>query len=125
MKPRWSIVAVVSNDEDILAVARNFHPQDINLPGGNDVPEDKTPIETLRRLVPEQTGITIRSYHRMDTWRGEMRQPVYAFFIPKWSGKPRSSASGKTFWAKPRQLTSENATFAEFNKRLLKTLMRV
>lgn len=125
MQPRWSVVVVVSNGEEILAVARGFHPKDINLPGGNDIPEDTSPVETLRRMVPEQTGIVVRSYHRMDTWQGEMHQPVYAFYVPKFSGKPRSSSSGKTFWAKPQQLTSEQATFSVYNKRLLKTLMRV
>ena len=125
MQPRWSVVVVVSNGEHILAVARGFDPKNINLPGANDVADDKTPIETLRRMVPEQTGIVVRSYHRMDTWKGEMQQPVYAFFVPKWSGKPRSSSAGKTFWALPTQLTGEQSTFGEYNKRLLKTLMRV
>jgi len=125
MQPRWSVVVVVSNGEHILAVARGFDPKDINLPGGNDLEDDKTPIETLRRVVPETTGIVVRSYHRMDTWKGDMSQPVYAFFVPKWSGKPHSSSAGKTFWAKPQQLVAESATFAPHNKRLLKTLMRV
>jgi 8-oxo-dGTP pyrophosphatase MutT (NUDIX family) len=125
MKPRWSVVAVVSRDEDILAVARRFNPHDINLPGGCDHEGDRSPAETLRRVVLEETGIQVRAWHLMREFPGEMDQPVHAFFVSQWRGKARSSSAGKTLWAKPHQLTGFASTFAAHNRWLLNMLMRV
>lgn len=125
MKPRWSIVAVVTQGEDILAVARHFKPQNINLPGSSDEPEDKTPVDTLRRALLERTGITSRAHHAMEVFDGELGEPVHAYFVSQWSGKPRAGTGGKAFWAKPHQLTRPTSTFAEDNQRLLRKLMRV
>lgn len=125
MTHRWSIVAVVSNAEHILAVARGFDPRDVNLPGDSDVLEDVSPVHTLRRMVREKTGVRVLAYHRMAEWQGEHDEPVYAFFVTQWSGKPRTGTSGKAFWALPRQLIGANSTFADDNRKLLKQLMRV
>ena len=125
MKPRWSVVAVVSRGDEILAVARKFDPKDVNLPGGHDREEDLNPPHTLRRVVLEETGVRVRQYHLMTSWQGDMGQPVYAYFVSTFGGRARSSTSGKTLWAKPAQLVKDGSTFQVFNKQLLKTLMRV
>jgi len=125
MKPRHSIVAVITRGEQILAVARHFQPHDINLPGGHADAEDTSPTDTLTRKIHEETGILILGQHLMESWRGEYDQTVYAYFVSEWRGRPHSSAAGKVFWARPQSFRDPACTFADDNARLLKKLMRV
>lgn len=125
MRPRWSVVFVVMRGESLLALSRNFDPLDVNFPGGHADDTDKTPDETLRRKVSEETGLKAEAYRRVLSWRGESRQPVHAYVVTRYSGKPRASAAGRPFWARPYQLASRSATFHSANMRVMHSLLQM
>ena len=128
LRVRWSAVVVVPRGAQFLVVARDFQPQNINFPGGDSEPEDRTPKDTAIRELREETGLgtEARFVRLMDRWVGAQGQPVYAFFVTAFNGRERSSDEGKTFWTSQYPLlTSPHAEFREHNKRLLRTLTRI
>lgn len=123
---RWSVVAVVPKEDEFLAIARRFNPSDINFPGGCDVPEDLTHVDTLRRMVLEDTGVKVLGWRVMSRpWLGRFREPVFPYFVTEWKGKIRPGASGKVLWASPEKLIQDSSTYSSYAKVLLKLLMRV
>lgn len=125
MKPAWSVIAVLPRDEDVLAVARHFVPQDLNLPGGKGSDDDIDPAASLRRIVQEQTGIKVEGWRLItDRLVGFFGEPLYCFFVTRWTGKPRSSTSGKALWCDPERLVSDSSTFWKTNKFLLRKIAR-
>ena len=128
LRVRWSAVVVVPRNDQFLVVARGFQPKNINFPGGDSEPEDRTPKDTALRELREEAGLSSEpKYVRlMDKWLGSDGQPVYAFFVTAFSGRERSSDEGKTFWtSKYSMLTNSQADFRDYNKRLLRKLMRI
>lgn len=128
LRGRWSAVAIVPRGEQYLVVARNFQPKDVNFPGGNSEPGDRTPKDTAIRELLEETGVGTQPefVQLMDKWRGADGEPVYAFFVTAFTGRERSSDEGKAFWTSNlTSLTAKQSTFRVGNKRLLKKLLRL
>lgn len=121
--PAWSVVMVVlSKDDHMLAINRQFNLRDPALPGGDSEATDATPAFTARRELKEETGLVALELRCVDQWEGERGQPVYAFYIPKWQGKLRSSDEGKPFWAWPKRFLTRTATFRETTQKLFEKI---
>lgn len=125
--PAWSVVLIVFNGPvSVLAISRGFNTRDPALPGGDSEPTDTSPAETAKRELYEETGLKAVELRCMDRWVGERNQPVFAFFVPKWTGsRLRASAEGKAFWTHPQRLLGKGATYKESAKQLLLKLGRV
>ena len=126
--PAWSVVVVVfKGSQSVLAITRGFNPRDPSFPGGDSELTDKTPAETARREMREETGLKATEMRRIDEWVGERGQPVYAFLVTKWkrSGRLRSSEEGKPFWTRPQRLLVPSATYRHDARRLLSKLGRL
>ena len=116
---RWSVVLVVPVEEDVVAIAREFDPTDINLPGGWDEYTDLTPADTAKRELLEETGLQAKAFELIDYWENKNKSITYVYKITLWTGKLRSSCAGKTFLAKRDQFCKEECTFSKYNKRAL------
>jgi 8-oxo-dGTP pyrophosphatase MutT (NUDIX family) len=125
--PAWSVVVVVfSGPQNVLAISRSFNTRDPSFPGGDSEPFDRSPADTAKRELFEETGVTATELRCMDEWTGERGQQVYAFFVPKWKGKRlRTSDEGKPYWTRPHRLLVKTATFKDSAQRLLEKLGRV
>lgn len=119
---RWNVVLIVPVEDNVVAIARGFDPVDVNLPGGTDQYLDKSPADTARRELLEETGLIAVDLELVDCWKLRDNSVTYAYLVKLFTGKIRSSSAGKTFLAKPRQLCTEECTFASKNVRLLKRL---
>lgn len=121
--PAWSVVVIVANgNNDLLAITRNFNVRDPAFPGGDSEPTDATPAQTAARELFEETGITAIASRCIDQWVGERDQPVFAFFVPKWKGRLRTSPEGKPFWTQPKTLLTKTAYYHEDSQRILMKL---
>ena len=122
--PAWSVVIVVANgNSDVLVLSRGFNVRDLALPGGDSEPGDTSPAQTAQRELFEETGINAQSANCIDRWEGERGQPVFAFFIPKWTGRRlRASTEGKPFWATPHKLLGKTCYYRDDAKRIFEKL---
>lgn len=121
MNEPWAAVVVVISGPHVLAVARDFHPTDLNFPGGRADPGDKTPMQTAVRELYEETGIRAQTLELLDRWDHNGR-PTYAYLATVWKGRPRSSPEGKACWVFPSAVTSKASTFHRANHRLIQRL---
>lgn len=119
---RWNVVLIVPIEGQVVAIARDFDPVDVNLPGGSDEYLDKNPMDTARRELLEETGLQSVEMTLVDCWKNKDSSVTYAYQVTLFAGKLRSSSAGKTFLAAPKQLCREECTFAGKNTRLLKRL---
>lgn len=112
----WSVVLVVPRANQFVAIARGFAPRNVNFPGGNRDPEDRTPADTAVRELYEETGLrTTPEFLRIIAkWKGSQGQDVYAFKVARYIGRLRSSTEGKVFWTS--QLGSFISPTSEFAK---------
>jgi 8-oxo-dGTP pyrophosphatase MutT (NUDIX family) len=123
--PRWSSVVVAFDGERVLAISRGFNPRDPALPGGDGEAGDTTPASTAAREMFEETGLRARELRLMDTWVGDRGQTVYAFFVPRWTGRIRSSSEGKVYWSSLGNVLRRSATYRKDAKRLLEKMGRL
>lgn len=122
------VVAVLCRRDLVLALARGFHADDVNLPSDVATPDEFAPALTLERMLFEKAGLHVVSYRLMSWWdesptNGGRR--LYAYFVTSWRGRVRSSSAGKMFWARPQDLVAPSCTFRERNRKLLAKLGRI
>lgn len=122
--PAWSVVIVVANgNNDVLAISRGFAVRDPAFPGGDSEPGDETPAKTVQRELYEETGLRAQEAKLIDRWEGERGQPVFVFYVPKFSGRRlRASTEGKPFWTQPNTLLMKSAYYRDEAKRILEKL---
>jgi 8-oxo-dGTP pyrophosphatase MutT (NUDIX family) len=121
--PAWSVVVVVPNGQDILAISRGFNVRDPALPGGDSEDTDEVPAQTAVRELLEETGVTALEARCFDRWIGDRGQPVFAFYIPRWKCKRlRVSSEGKPFWTEPHKLLVKTAYYKDEAKSILEKL---
>lgn len=124
--PAWSVVVVVSNgNNDVLAISRGFNLRDPALPGGDSEPFDESPAQTAARELLEETGLKALEMRCFDRWVGERNQPVFAFYVPQWKGRLRTSSEGKPFWTQPKNLLSKFAYYHDEAKRVFEKLQEL
>ncbi len=123
--PRWSAVTVVFDGDRVLALSRGYNPRNPAFPGGDAEKRDLDPARTAGRELYEETGIRARELRLMETWVGERGQKVYAFFVPRWHGRIRSSSEGKTYWSFAGNMCRDSAVFRQDAERLLRKLGRL
>jgi 8-oxo-dGTP pyrophosphatase MutT (NUDIX family) len=124
--PAWSVVVVVSNGPNVLALSRAFNVRDPAFPGGDSESTDESPAQTAVRELFEETGITAIEARCFDRWEGERGQPVFAYFVPRWKGKRlRVSPEGKPFWTHPDTLLTKTAHYHQDAQRILDALRQV
>lgn len=124
----WSVVLVVPRGTLLLAQARRFVSRDRNFPGGDSEADDRNAAHTASRLLQEETGLLSRpeDFQMLDTWTGERGQPVYAYLVTRFRGRPRASGKGKVFWTKKYEsLMTVTCTFAPYNTRVIQKLMEI
>lgn len=117
--PAWSAVVVVPKGRNVLILNRGFVPRDPALPGGDSEPQDKTPAETARRELYEESGLVALEVKCIDEWTGERGQPVYVFLVLRWKGRVRSSSEGKPFFGAPARLLLPTAKYHQDAARVL------
>jgi 8-oxo-dGTP pyrophosphatase MutT (NUDIX family) len=121
--PAWSVVLVVPQGKNVLALSRSFNVRDPALPGGDSEEADETPAATAVRVLLEETGLRAVELKCIDQRVGERGQPVFAYFIPRWRGsRLRVSDAGKPFWTHPSALTVKTAQFREIAQQLFDKL---
>lgn len=122
--PAWSVVIVVANGHNnVLAIARGFRSLDPALPGGDSEEGDDSPAQTAQRELYEETGLKALEVRCFDRWVGERGQPVFVFYVPKFSGRRmRASSEGKPFWTQPNKLLLKSAYYCNEAQRVLEKL---
>ena len=118
---QWDAAVVLLRrfDGKVLGVTRGSNVQDINLPGGNREPGDKTPVDTARRELMEETGLMVDVLDPIDSWNSNGKN-VVAFRGHGFARGPlRLSSEGYPMWVKPNRLTTASSTYRMINKRLL------
>jgi 8-oxo-dGTP diphosphatase len=84
-----AIVFVMNSDNQVLLYRRIntwYEPNKLALIGGN-VDEGESPIETAKREVLEETGITINTIEHLLTVTGDNYE-VHYFLTRDWNGEP-------------------------------------
>jgi 8-oxo-dGTP pyrophosphatase MutT (NUDIX family) len=88
----------------ILGVTRGRNLRDINLPGGLREPEDRTPEDTARRELMEETGLMVDDLKHLATWRSNGKVVVAFQGKGRAYGELRTSPEGVPIFVAPRQL---------------------
>jgi hypothetical protein len=121
--PAWSVVLIVPQGKNVLALSRSFNVRDPALPGGDSEADDASPAATAARVLLKEAGLRAVELKCVDQIVGEREQPVFVFFIPQWRGsRLRVSDAGKPFWTAPRALTVKTAQFKETAQLLFEKL---
>ena len=124
----WSVVLIVPKGTLLLVQARGFVARDRNFPGGDGALDEQTAQHTAARVLQEETGLiaTLDDFSILDTWTGERGQPVYAYLVTRYKGRPSSRNKGKVFWTKNYgSLMARTSTFASFNTRIIRKLLEI
>jgi len=118
----WSVALVVPRGQQYLAIARNFNPRDVNLPGGNSDPEDTEPVQTAIRELFEESGLRTQppQLHLLEARPNERGVLTYAYLVKGYRGRLRASEEGKPFWtAQLHMFSAPSSTFSKHNLRLV------
>jgi 8-oxo-dGTP pyrophosphatase MutT (NUDIX family) len=113
-----AVVVLQKSDGRVLGVTRGDDLDDMNLPGGNRSARDRSPTDTARRELLEETGLLVRTLQPLASWTLEGKR-VAAFKGLTWSGRLRSSPEGHPFWVQPEELRSSGSRFRRHNGMLL------
>ena len=110
-------VALIFNQNKILAVSRKNDPNDFGLPGGK-VDEGESFEECAIREIEEETGLSVFGlvpiYYRMD---GEFFAVCY---LAQWQGEIKTSETGRVDWVDFDVITK--GRFGSYNAELKKVL---
>ena len=110
-------VALIFNQNKILAVSRKNDPNDFGLPGGK-VDEGESFEECAIREIEEETGLSVFGlvpiYYRMD---GEFFAVCY---LAQWQGEIKTSETGRVEWVDFDVITK--GSFGSYNAELKKVL---
>ena len=119
----WHAAVIVLQRPDgrVLGVTRGEDLDDINFPGGNRIARDRSPADTARRELREETGLVVRALNPLATWNSEGKK-VTAFKGLTWSGQLRPGPEGQPAWVWPEALQRPSSRFRQHNGILLSRL---
>ena len=118
------VVALIIQDNCVLAVSRRHRPDDLGLPGGS-IELEETPFEALVREVKEETNIDVQNAHHVfsrhdPTTDGKV---AWTYVVFEWSGEPKQMEDGiNVQWVEPARLLDEGCTFRDYNGRLFESI---
>jgi 8-oxo-dGTP pyrophosphatase MutT (NUDIX family) len=103
--PEAACALIVRPDHKVLCVSRRDDPNAHGLPGGGREPFDATLLDTALRELWEETrirgekagAIKLHDAPCADLKKGTVTRSV-TFYIPAWSGLPRSVEEGRVSW---------------------------
>jgi 8-oxo-dGTP pyrophosphatase MutT (NUDIX family) len=119
----WHAAVIVLRQPDgrVLSVTRGDDLDDVNLPGGHRKWRDRSPAETARRELQEETGLLAQELRPLAAWSHQGRR-VVAFQGLGWSGRLRPSPEGHPAWVRPEELRGPGSRFRRENGMLLSRL---
>jgi 8-oxo-dGTP pyrophosphatase MutT (NUDIX family) len=113
-----AVVLLQRRDGKVLGVTRGNKQDDINLPGGRREPQDRTPFDTAKRELLEETGIRLFEVCPIVNWVKNGKR-IIVFEVFSWDGWLRPSAEGTPIWTHPINLLRRSCTYSEYARRLL------
>jgi 8-oxo-dGTP pyrophosphatase MutT (NUDIX family) len=116
-----AVIVLQKPDGQVLSVTRGKNLDDVNFPGGNRKLRDRSPADTARRELHEETGLVVRALQPLASWTLEGKR-VAAFKGLTWSGRLRPSSEGQPAWVQPKRLQEPSSRFRRHNGMLLARL---
>jgi mutator protein MutT len=117
----FASVALIMNDNKVLAISRKNEPNNLGLPGGK-VEVGESPAECIVRELKEEVGLDVRVQDVVPYFMAYVArpEPVMCYKILDWQGEPRACEDGYSVaWVPFSRICEPQCTFASFNAALL------
>ena len=120
-QPLFSVVGLMIQGGQVLAVSRKDNHSDMGLPGGKIDPGE-TPEQALTRELLEEIGVRVKEFkvifEDLDRVVGGELRPCRAYLIETWEGEPVSQETAIINWVYPSQLLEPTNSFHQYNQKL-------